>query len=79
MTITEVRNHSEYAIAFAKIRKYREGFTFTLNYTAIPTPQANALKIIMRDAVKAGLIECVETGFTLDGTITDETYRRTGI
>lgn len=76
MTTQELRNHPEYATAMNKIRSYRKGFEFTLNYSAIPTPQANALKVIMADAIEMGLIESIAMGFALDGTFTDETYRK---
>ena len=76
MTREELRNHEEYAICMKKIRSYRKGFEFTLNYAAIPTPQANALKIVMADAIEMGLIESIAIGLALDGTQTDETYRK---
>lgn len=76
MTRNELRNHPEYAQAMNKIRSYRKGFEFTLNYAKIPTPQANALKIIMEDAIEIGLIESIAIGLALDGTFTDETYRK---
>jgi len=59
-----------------KIRGYRKGFEFTVNYAAIPRPQANALKIVMADAIEMGLVESIAIGLALDGTQTDETYRK---
>lgn len=44
MTREELRNHEEYAICMNKIRSYKKGFEFTLNYSQIPTAKANALK-----------------------------------
>lgn len=76
MTITEVRNHEEYAMAMKKIQSYPKGFEFTLNYKQIPRPQGNALKIIMKDAIEKGLLESVAIGLALDGTQTDETFRK---
>lgn len=76
MTIQELRNHEEYALAFKKIRAYKKGFEFTLNYAQIPTPQANALKIIMRDAIEQGLLESIAIGLSLEGKQTDETFRK---
>lgn len=76
MTREELRNHEEYSICMKKIRGYRKGFEFTLNYAAIPRPQANALKIVMADAIEMGLIESIAIGVALDGTHTDETYRK---
>ena len=76
MTIEEVRNHEEYAQAMEKIKRYPKGFRFTLNYSRIPTPQANALRIVMRDAIKERLIMCVETGLSLECEITEETFEK---
>ena len=76
MTHEELRNHPEYAICMNKIRSYRKGFEFTLNYARIPTPQANALKIVMRDAIEMGLIESIAIGLSLEGKQTDETFRK---
>ncbi len=76
MTATELRNHEEYTLCMNKIKKYRKGFEFTLNYAQIPTPQANALKIVMADAIKEGLIESIAIGLSLEGIQTDETFRK---
>ena len=76
MTTQELRNHPEYELCFKKIRAYKPGFEFTLNYAAIPTPRANALKIVMHDAIEQGLIESIATGWSLEGKITDETFRK---
>lgn len=76
MTVQELRSHEEYKLAFQKINSYKPGFEFTLNFARIPKPQGNALKIIMRDAIEQGLLESVQIGLALDGTITDETFRK---
>ena len=76
MTYDKIRNHPEYALCMKKINAYRKGFEFTLNYARIPTPQANALKIVMRDAVEQGLVESIAIGLSLEGTQTDETFRK---
>ena len=78
MTITELRNHPEYTVCFDRIKSYRPGFTFTLNYEQIPRAKGNALKIIMQDAIEQGLLESVAIGLALDGTMTDETFRKKG-
>lgn len=49
MTVNELRNHKEYKICMDKIKSYKKGFEFTLNYSQIPTAKANALKIIATD------------------------------
>lgn len=76
MTVTELRNHKEYELCMNKIKKYPKGFEFTLNYAQIPTPQANALKVIMADAIEGGLIESIAIGLSLEGIQTDETFRK---
>ncbi len=76
MTIEQVRNHEEYAKAMEKIKTYRSGFKFTLDYSRIPTPQGNALKIVMRDAIKEGLLESVAIGLAIDGSFVDETFKK---
>ena len=76
MTITELRNHPEYTICMDKIKSYRKGFEFTMNWERIPRAKANGLKVIMRDAVEQGLLEYTATVLALDGTITAERFRR---
>lgn len=76
MTVAEVRNHKEYFQAMEKIRRYPKGFEFTLNYARIPTPQGNALKIVMKDAIQNGLLESIALGISIEGKFVDETFRR---
>lgn len=78
MTIKELREGKEYEICFKKIRSYRKGFVFTLNYSQIPRGKANALKIVMQDAIDAGLIESIALGYSLEGKEVSETYRKIG-
>ena len=76
MTIQEVRKHEEYALCFKKIKAYPKGFEFTLRWTQIPTPQANALKIVMADAIKEGYLESIAFELSLEGIETAQTYRK---
>ena len=76
MTVQEVRNHPEYAVCFEKIKSYPKGFEFTLYWSQIPRAKANALKIVMSDAVKQGYLEPIEFGLALDGTETSATYKK---
>lgn len=76
MTLEELRNHKEYAICMSKIKSYRKGFEFTLRWTQIPTGNANALKIVMADAVREGYVEPIATELSLEGTETAQTYRK---
>ena len=74
MTVAELRQHPEYKKAVAKIEGYRKGFRFTMNYANIPKAKANALKIILNDCEKSGIIESVSIGLSLEGNVTDETF-----
>ena len=76
MTVAEVRAHKEYAICMEKIKGYKKGFRFTINYAAIPTAKCNALKIVLRDAVEQGLIKSVALGYSLECINTDETFEK---
>lgn len=76
MTIQELRNGNEYTLCMKKIQGYKKGFRFTLHYEHIPTPQANALKIIMRDAIEQGLIESIAIDLNLNLEQTAETFRK---
>jgi hypothetical protein len=76
MTTQELRNTKDYKEAMAKIEAYRKGFKFTIDYTQIPRAKGNALKIILRDAIKSGLLESVQIGLSLEGEQTDETFVR---
>ena len=76
MTINELRQDKNYTDAIEKIRNYSKGFRFTIDFSKIPKAKANALKIVLRDAEKMGLLESVSIGLNLNGDITDETYIR---
>ena len=76
MTIQEFREHPEYALCMRKITGYKTGFKFTLNWSEIPRAKANALKIVIRDAMEQGLIENVADGWSLEGQLVSETFRR---
>lgn len=81
MTREELRAHPEYAKCMEKIKGYRPGFRFTMNYQQMPRAKANAMAIILRDAVKAGYLECIATSYSMEGLVTgyfsDETFERT--
>lgn len=76
MTVTELRNHKEYALCMTKIKKYPTGFEFTLRWTQIPRAQANALKIVIRDAIEQGLLEPISTELSLELETTAESFRK---
>lgn len=76
MTITELRNHEEYQKCLDKVKSYKEGFKFTLNWTQIPKAKANALRQIMTDFIEMGLLESMKFDLNLKGEITSETYRK---
>lgn len=76
MTLQELRQTEEYKKAVDKIKGYRKGFEFTLNYGKIPKAKGNALKIITRDCIENGILESISFGLDLQGNFVDETYRR---
>lgn len=76
MTIIELRNSEEYAKCMRKIEGYSKGFEFTVPYWKMTKEQANAMKIILQDAVRKGLIESIRIGLSLELVETDETFRR---
>lgn len=76
MNATEFRNHHEYVKAMDKIKSYRKDFEFTIEFSEIPKPKANALKLIMSDAIALGLVKSVATYLSLDLDVTAETFKR---
>lgn len=76
MTIQELRKTKDYEQALQKIKAYKTGFTFKINYGAIPTPKANALKVILRDAIEKGHIEIIGTGLDIDMNVVYESFKR---
>lgn len=76
MTREQLRKTTDYTEAMNKIRKYSKGFQFTLYYSEIPKAKANALKILMNDCIKCGLVESISIGVTIQGNIADETFRK---
>lgn len=76
MTVEQLRKSEEYFKTIDKIRKYPKGFQFTLYYSGTSRAKANALKILMNDCIKCGLIESISIGVSLQGDIVDETFRR---
>ena len=76
MTVSELRKDKEYKLCFEKIKSYPKGFIFTLEWTKIPKPQANALKIVMQDATERGLLDVTEFLLALDGTETGRVYQK---
>lgn len=76
MTIEEMRKTEEYTKIIQKVKKYRKGFEFTLDVNVIPRPQWNALRMVMRDLEKQGLIENIEFNYSIDGELVEEKYVR---
>lgn len=76
MTKQELRETKDYKEAVEKIKAYRKGFEFTLNYASIPKAKGKALKIITKDCIDAGIIESISIGLDIEGNFVDETYRR---
>ena len=78
MTKQEFREHAEYKKAWAKIENYPQGFKWTMEWCKIPKGKANALKILLADCEKAGLIKSVSIGYGIDNGLveTEETFER---
>lgn len=76
MTIQEFRQSKDYVEAMSKIKSYSKDFTFTLDYSEIPKGKANALRIIMQDCIKDGIVESVSFGLALNGEQTSETFKK---
>lgn len=76
MTIEEMRKTEEYTKIVQKVKKYRKGFEFTLDVNVIPRPQWNALRMVIRDLEKQGLIENIEFDYSIDGELVEEKYVR---
>ena len=76
MTVAELRKTEGYAEAMEKIKGYHKGFTFTVYYNDLPKPNANALKEVLNDCCKAGIIDSINMGIALNGKLVDETFVR---
>lgn len=79
MTRQEFREHPEYKKAVDKITNYPKGFKWTMKWYEIPKGKTNALRIVLKDCQKAGLIDCVSVGYGFvedDFDITEEEYIR---
>lgn len=74
----EWRTHEEYKKAWAKIENYPKGFKWTMKWYEIPKGKANALRIVLSDCLKAGLIESVSIDYGIDNGLveTEETFVR---
>lgn len=77
MTIAEFRKSKDYADMIAKIKGYRSGFQFTLDFVNIPKAKARALEVVTEDCKKMGILESVSFGLNLNGDVTEETFKRT--
>lgn len=76
MNHEELRQHPEYRKCVDIIKGYRKGFILTMNYSNIPVKKGNALKVVLRDCVKDGLLECVSMGLDIHGNLVEEVYKR---
>lgn len=84
MTKQEFRNSQEYANLMQRIRSYKPGFRFTINYAAVRADSEGkyaGLHTLLEDAIKEGYLESVAIGWSLDGLLegkyTEETFLRT--
>ena len=65
-----------------KIRRYPKGFEFTINYSAMPKAKYNAMRIVLDDAKRLGLIKSVAIGLSFESMLgetncyeNEETFR----
>lgn len=76
MNYQDLKNSKDYMECVEKIKGYRRGFTFTINYSNIPARKANALKFILKNCCEMNLIESTSMGIALNGDLAEETFRR---
>lgn len=76
MTVQELRKSEGYAEAVKKIKGYQKGSTFTVEYNRLPKTNANALKEVLNDCCKEGIIDSIRMGIALNGKLVDETFVR---
>ena len=76
MTRQEFRESEKYKKCVEKIKGYNPGFTFTLNYKNIPKGKVKALEIVTSDCIREGILESIQIGLALDGSFTNETFKR---
>ena len=77
MTREELREHPEYEKCMRKIKGYRPGFRFVMDWTKIPRPKANALRVVLQDAMEAGYLTVERDMWTWDCEPSETEYRRT--
>lgn len=76
MKKSEFLQSKEYNDMMGKIRSYSKGFIFTIPFYQMNKAQKNGMNIVLRNAIKEGLIESVSFGLSLEGDITEETYKK---
>ena len=82
MSIAEFKESNEYKQAINTIVKYKKGYTFTIPFYKMTKAQENAMRIILKDCCKNGLIESISIGLSLDNIrgngrfCSEETYKR---
>ena len=76
MTPQELRETHEYKKCVEKITSYPEGFEFNIHYLEMRKGQANAMRIILKDCIHAGLIKSISFDLNLNMDITQERFRR---
>lgn len=76
MTRSELRASKEYIDSVEKIRGYHKGFKFTIPYYKMTVGQKNAMRIILIDCQKEGLIKSTSIGLDLSLEIQEETFER---
>ena len=74
MTREEFRESYEYKKCMDKIKSYPTGFEFTIHYQEMRKGQANAMRVLLDDCEKAGLISSIAIDLNLELEQTAETF-----
>lgn len=71
-----IRTQPGYQEAKQKIINYSHGFRFSIYPKQIPQAKLNALRILLNDCEKEGIIKSISFDLNLSGEITEERYER---
>lgn len=71
-----IRIQPGYQEAKKVIINYSHGFRFSIYPKQIPQTKLNALRILLNECEKEGIIELISFDLNLSGEITEEKYER---
>lgn len=70
------RKTEEYKKCVEKIKNYRNGFEFDIEYWRMTEPQKNAIGIVLDDCRALGLIKSISIDLSIELEMVEERYRR---